>query len=81
MVHPGVWHTRLGAPQGGFLGSLNGVWVNKQGSPGYSRMCFATIKGQQRESTERWYWTMSVECQTAPLTCTQTQIHFPCPIP
>ena len=64
----------------GCAGALDIVQVNKQAAPVYSRTRWTTVKGQQRESTKRWYWIVSVKGHTAPRTKVMTQIHFPCRI-
>ena len=52
--------------------------VNKQPAPAYLLNRTINVKGVPRHSTERWYWSVTLNAVTAAQTTTPTQMHLPC---
>ena len=63
--------------RGGYLG-LYIAPVNKQPAPAYPLNRTVNVKGVPRHSTERWYWSVTLNAVTAAPTTTPTQMHLPC---
>ena len=61
----------------GYLG-LYIAPVNKQPAPAYLLNRTVNVKGVPRHSTERWYWSVTLNACTAAQTTTPTQMHLPC---
>ena len=52
--------------------------VNKQPAPAYLLNKTVNVKGVPPHSTERWYWSVTLNAVTAAQTTTPTQMHLPC---
>ena len=61
----------------GYLG-LYIAPVNKQPATAYLLNRTVNVKGVPRHSTERWYWSVTLNAVTAAQTTTPTQMHLPC---
>ena len=61
----------------GYLG-LSIAPVNKQPASVYLLNRMGNVKGAPRHSTERWYWSVTLDAYTAPQQRTSSQMHLPC---
>ena len=76
VAFPPVQAPRAGDVRAGFLG-LSIAPVNKQPAPAYLLNRTVNVKGAPRHSTERWYWSFTLDSGTAPQQRTSTQMHLP----
>ena len=74
---PPVQAPWAGDVRAGYLG-LYIAPVKKQPAPAYLLKGTVNVKGAPRHSTERWYWSLTLDACTAPQTKTATQMHLPC---
>ena len=74
---PVVQPPRASDVRAGFLG-LYIAPVNKQPAPAYLLNRTVNVKGVPRHSTERWYWSVTLNAVTAAQQTTATQMHLPC---
>ena len=74
---PVVQPPRASDVRAGFLG-LYIAPVNKQPAPAYLLNRTVNVKGVPRHSTERWYWSVTLNAVTAAQQTTVTQMHLPC---
>ena len=74
---PAVQPPRASDVRAGFLG-LYIAPVNKQPAPAYLLNRTVNVKGVPRHSTERWYWSVTLNAVTAAQQTTATQMHLPC---
>ena len=75
--YPPVQAPQAGDVRAGYLG-LSIAPVNKQPAPAYLLNRTVNVKGAPRHSTERWYWSVTLDACTAPQQRTSTQMHLPC---
>ena len=68
---------RAGDVRAGYLG-LYIAPVNKQPAPAYLLNRTVNVKGAPQHSTERWYWSVTLDVCTAPQQRKPTQMHLPC---
>ena len=74
---PPVQAPRASDVRAGYLG-LYIAPVNKQPAPAYLLNRTVNVKGAPWHSTERWYWSVTLNACTAAQTTTPTQMHLPC---
>ena len=74
---PPVQAPRASDVRAGYLG-LYIAPVNKQPAPAYLLNGTVNVKGVPRHSTERWYWSVTLNAVTAAQTTTPTQMHVTC---
>ena len=74
---PPVRAHRAGDVRAAYLG-LYIARVHKQPAPAYLLNRTVNVKGAPRHSTERWYWSATLDACTAPQTRTPSQMHLPC---
>ena len=68
---PSVRAPRAGDVRAGFLGLIIAP-ANKQPAPAYLLTRTVNVKGAPRHSTERWYWSITLDGCTAPQHRTST---------
>ena len=69
-----------GQSRGPFIGPLQIASLPRQAAPTYILPCNVVVKGVPRSSTERWYWTVSVQGVLQPQAACKSVMHFPCHI-
>ena len=74
--YPPVQAPRAGDVRAGYLG-LSIAPVNKQPAAAYLHNRTVNVSGGPRHSTERWYWSVTLDARTAPQQRTSTQMHLP----
>ena len=74
---PPVQPPRASDVRAGYLG-LYIAPVYKQPAPAYLLNRTVNVKGVPRHSTERWYWSVTLNAVTAAQQTTPTQMHLPC---
>ena len=74
---PAVQPARASDVRAGYLG-LYIAPVNKQPAPAYLLNRTVNVKGVPGHSTERWYWSVTLNAVTAAQQTTATQMHLPC---
>ena len=74
---PPVQTHHAGDVRTGFLG-LSIALVNKQPAPAYLLNHTVNVKRAPRLSTERWYWSVTLDTCTAPQQRTSTRMHLLC---